>query len=156
MRDCGSNSLNHSVEGGDCCGGARGGGRGATSGMNEDSTYYTGKSYWGANSGHGQVEGQSGCSGHGQVEGQSGGCAHGGGIRDDAYRGRQQWLQRPRAAAVAKGPAVPVAGLAPTTEKGRSTEGWGHTTVVALAAMPTRARATTVTPVTRSWEEEAA
>jgi hypothetical protein len=49
-----------------------------------------------------------------------------------------------------------VAGLAPTTEKGRSAEGWGHTAVVALAAMPTRARATMVTPVTRSWEEEAA
>jgi hypothetical protein len=48
MRDCGSNSLNHGLEGGDCCGGARGGGRGATGGMNEGSTYYTEKSYWGA------------------------------------------------------------------------------------------------------------
>jgi hypothetical protein len=41
MRDCRSYSPNHRVKGGDCCGGAQGGGRGATGGRDEGPTYCT-------------------------------------------------------------------------------------------------------------------
>jgi hypothetical protein len=36
VRDYGSHSLNHDIEGGDCCGGGS---------VNEDPTCYTGKAY---------------------------------------------------------------------------------------------------------------
>jgi hypothetical protein len=39
MRDCGSHSPNHGIEGGDCCGGGR---------VNEGPTCCTGKAYWSA------------------------------------------------------------------------------------------------------------
>jgi hypothetical protein len=144
-RDCGSHSLNHGVEDGDCYDG----GRGVRGGVNENPTHCTEKPYWGATKKACYTNQYGAPSMDRLKDGQAPTTAV---VDKGSTTPTAVPTRAPTSTAAAKGPAGPTGALTPATEKGRPTKGWGCETTVAPATVPAGAPVATTAPTARSRE----